>query len=483
MPSKTNETKKEKKIKETNKNTEKNVVKNEKKSNKEISTQSKKNSTAKEFAVKFAETIKEASKKIIGSKPKDENTKKEVVKKETAKKQVSKTDSKKNSVSKEPSKSKSSTNAKDLEVLAKKVSSKVNKTTSKNTPLSKTTSSKISNENNIIIPKETISVEKATAKNKKEEVSAKEVEKITREKVKKESKITTKTKSSSAKNKKDISISKTQSSKSSYKNKNTKSVKNTSLKKTKKNAEPVTVLEQYELPFRYNETIVKILYQTPNTLFVYWDISDKDRENYIKQFGEDFFNITYPVLIVHNDTMNYSFEVNINDFANSWYLRVNDSKCHYRVELGRKLINHFDVNKQEEITVDNAENITEENKAERIKERINHLKNIREKFKNDYLFVSSSNAIELPNDHILFKTNENNTIKYRNIKTKQETSVSLFDIIKNLPLIDKTELPYVSNEILEGLYTAIYKNDDLSVLVTQSNPSSGGLSSSRMPHS
>lgn len=483
MPSKTNETKKEKKIKETNKNTEKNVVKNEKKSNKEISTQSKKNSTAKEFAVKFAETIKEASKKIIGSKPKDENTKKEVVKKETAKKQVSKTDSKKNSVSKEPSKSKSSTNAKDLEVLAKKVSSKVNKTTSKNTPLSKTTSSKISNENNIIIPKETISVEKATAKNKKEEVSAKEVEKITREKVKKESKITTKTKSSSAKNKKDISISKTQSSKSSYKNKNTKSVKNTSLKKTKKKAEPVTVLEQYELPFRYNETIVKILYQTPNTLFVYWDISDKDRENYIKQFGEDFFNITYPVLIIHNDTMNYSFEVIINDFANSWYLRVNDSKCHYRVELGRKLINHFDVNKQEEITVNNTENITEENKAEIIKERINHLKNIREKFKNDYLFVSSSNAIELPNDHILFKTNENNTIKYRNIKTKQETSVSLFDIIKNLPLIDKTELPYVSNEILEGLYTAIYKNDDLSVLVTQSNPSSGGLSSSRMPHS
>lgn len=368
-------------------------------------------------------------------------------------------------------------------MLAKKVSSKVNKTTSKNTPLSKTTSSKISNENNIIIPKETISVEKATAKNKKEEVSAKEVEKITREKVKKESKITTKTKSSSTKNKKDISISKTKSSKSSYKNKNTKSVKNTSLKKTKKKAEPVTVLEQYELPFRYNETIVKILYQTPNTLFVYWDISDKDRENYIKQFGEDFFNITYPVLIIHNDTMNYSFEVIINDFANSWYLRVNDSKCHYRVELGRKLINHFDVNKQEQVTVDNEKNITEENKAEIIKERINHLKNIREKFKNDYLFVSSSNAIELPNDHILFKTNENNTIKYRNIKTKQETSVSLFDIIKNLPLIDKTELPYVSNEILEGLYTAIYKNDDLSVLVTQSNPSSGGLSSSRMPHS
>lgn len=406
MPSKTNETKKEKKIKETNKNTEKNVVKNEKKSNKEISTQSKKNSTAKEFAVKFAETIKEASKKIIGSKPKDENAKKEVAKKEIVQKQVAKANLKKSTDAKEPNKRKASS-----------------KSTSK--------SKAISNE----------------------------------------------------KSKKDINISKTKSSKTSYKNKNTKSVKTTSLKKTKKKTEPVTVLEHYDLPFRYNETIVKILYQTPNTLFVYWDISDKDRENYIKQFGEDFFNITYPVLIVHNDTMNYSFEVIINDFANSWYLRVNDSKCHYRVELGRKLINHFNINEQEEITVDNTENLTEENKAELVKEKINHLKNIREKFKNDYLFVSSSNAIELPNDHILFKTNENNTIKYRNVKTKQENNISLFDIIKNLPLIDKAELPYVSNEILEGLYTAIYKNDDLSVLVTRSNSSSGGLSSSRMPHS
>ena len=37
---------------------------------------------------------------------------------------------------------------------------------------------------------------------------------------------------------------------------------------------PVSIIEHYELPYRYNETIVKILYQTPNTLFVYWDISD-----------------------------------------------------------------------------------------------------------------------------------------------------------------------------------------------------------------
>lgn len=421
MPSKTNETKKGA-LKETQKNSKSSTVKREKKNEKEIVTQSKKNSTAKEFAVKVAETIKEASKKIIGSKPKAEDTKKEVAK--------------------------------------KSASPKTKKTTSKDTTVSKTTASKSIDSKRTTKPKEKPSTEK-------------------------EAKTTSKTKSTSntsTKRKKDINISKTKTSKNSYKNKTAKTPKTTAVK-TEKKSEPVTVLEHYDLPYRYNETIVRILYQTPNTLFVYWDISDKDRENYIKQFGEDFFNITYPVLVVHNDTMNYSFEVIINDFANSWYLRVNDSKCHYRVELGRKLINHFDINETEELSVDNTDDKSAENQAEIIKAKINYIKNIKEKFKNDYMFVSTSNSIELPNDHILFKTNENNTIKYRNVKTKQETNISLYDIIKNIPLIDKTELPYISSEILEGLYTAIYKNDDLSVLATLSNPSSGGLSSSRMPHS
>ena len=118
---------------------------------------------------------------------------------------------------------------------------------------------------------------------------------------------------------------------------NQKNALKTSTKKTTKKVKPLAeVVEYYDLPYRYNETIVKILYQTPDTLFVYWDIADSDRENYIKQYGENFFNITRPVLIVHNDTMNYSFEVPINDFANSWYLHINDSKCDYRVELGRR---------------------------------------------------------------------------------------------------------------------------------------------------
>ena len=232
-----------------------------------------------------------------------------------------------------------------------------------------------------------------------------------------------------------------------------KSVKKKTTSKKEKKVTPLAeVVEYYDLPYRYNETIVKILYQTPETLFVYWDISDSDRENYIKQYGENFFNITRPVLIVHNDTMNYSFEISINDFANSWYLHINDSKCDYRVELGRRP-NYYN----EEAT-----------------------KEIQEKIHTDYIHVSTSNGIESPNDHVLFNTNENNTIKIRNLKNHNEKLISLYEIVKRLPAMKRVQnIPYISEKLLENIYVGIYQNEDISLFdrITN-NPSSGGNPSS-----
>ena len=74
------------------------------------------------------------------------------------------------------------------------------------------------------------------------------------------------------KNSKKVSTTSSKSEKSKTKTSKTKKTTKT---------EPISIIENYELPYRYNETIVKILYQTPNTLFVYWDISDKDRKKYI----------------------------------------------------------------------------------------------------------------------------------------------------------------------------------------------------------
>ena len=163
----------------------------------------------------------------------------------------------------------------------------------------------------------------------------------------------------------------------------------------------INILEYYDLPYRYNQTVVRVLAQTPTTLFIYWDISDEDRNNFVKQYGENFFNDTKPVLIIHNKTMNYSFEIDIDDFANSWYLHVNDANCEYYVELGRRNKNNQNV-----------------------------------KIPDNYLYVSSSNIIDAPNDHVLFDKSLNN-VYFRDVKTnivssKGTTSISFLRNIGKL---------------------------------------------------
>lgn len=193
----------------------------------------------------------------------------------------------------------------------------------------------------------------------------------------------------------------------------TKAKKTTSKKST---SSKINLLEYYDLPYRYNQTVVKVLAQTPKTLFVYWDISDEDRKNYIKQYGEDFFNTTKPVLIVHNVTMNYTFEIEINDFANCWYFNINDEKCEYVVELGRKP------------------------------------KNNNTSIPNNYLYVTSSNKIESPNGHVLFEKAQK-TLYYRDVKTNKTYSKD----VANLEFIKYFGRIYN----LTSLYKEIYKDENI----------------------
>lgn len=186
---------------------------------------------------------------------------------------------------------------------------------------------------------------------------------------------------------------------------------------TKKTSKRIDILEYYDLPYRYNQTIVKILAQTPTTLFIYWDISDEDRENYKKQFGENFFETTKPVLKIFNDTMNYNFEIEINDFANSWYLHIADSKCDYRVELGRRPIyNPADIGGT------------------------------------DYVYISSSNEIEAPNDRILIDKVQN-MVYFRNVKTNQliGRSFASLSLLRNMGKIYN----------IYDLYKELYKDENL----------------------
>ena len=191
------------------------------------------------------------------------------------------------------------------------------------------------------------------------------------------------------------------------------------------NFKPSTV-EYYDLPYKYNKTVVKALAQNPNTLFVYWEISDEDRESFIKQYGENFFYITKPVLIVHNLTDKYSYELDINDFANNWYIHVNDSKCQYVIELGRKPIEYT------------------------------------QQVPTDYIYITSSNVIEAPNDHVLF-FDENDEIYFKNIKTNKYTKRVIKPFLKHIYGI------YENLNLSEDINSFDFKNP------SSQNPSSNVL--------
>lgn len=294
----------------------------------------------------------------------------------------------------------------------KKTSKSSTSTTSKKLPAKKTT------EKSTSVNLKKAEIEKTTKKSTSTASKKLENEKI----AKKPISVSSKTKKATTKSKNSSIIEK-------------EATKNKVVKQNKKEikSKKVEILEYYDLPYRYNQTVVKIIAQTPTTLFVYWDVSDEDKNHYIKQYGEYFYNNTKPVLIIHNVTKNYNFEIDINDYANSWYLKVNDSKCDYKIELGRRGINKY----------------------------IN--------IPNNYLHISSSNELEVPNDHILFER-MNEKVYFKNVKTGQTTEKN----IASISFLKKIGKLYNIKEFYKQLYT---NNNFTFEEFSLKNPSSGNPTS------
>ncbi len=221
-------------------------------------------------------------------------------------------------------------------------------------------------------------------------IKDKEGKKISK-KASSQKKLTTSPKKTSSSQKKDVTKKSTTKASTSAKTKTTKKTSSRS-----KSTAKTMLAEYYDLPYRYNETVVKILAQTPTTLFVYWDISDSDKTTLMEKHGKNMFYETKPILIVHNVTKNYSFEIEINDFANSWYIRTQEPDCDYIIELGRKFINKPD----------------------------------------EYIYINTSNNIKSPNDHILFEKSDLGNVLFRNVKTNVLSSKD-FGSLKFMNNIDK----------------------------------------------
>ena len=136
--------------------------------------------------------------------------------------------------------------------------------------------------------------------------------------------------------------------------------------------------EYFDIPFRYNETSIKLLFQNPYTLFVFWDICDADEKAFIEKYGEDSYYNSRIYLKITNISNGQVFEVDINPFAKSWYIPIHDANCKYKAELCR---------------------------------RIN----------NNELSITSSNILTLPADSPNFNISDN--VKFINVKTHETAFV------------------------------------------------------------
>lgn len=267
--------------------------------------------------------------------------------------------------------------------------------------------------NAVEVEKKSTSIKKATkTATSKKTTTAKKKSTTTKETTVKTPEKKTTTKSSTAKK---TTAKKAAATKTTKKTTTRKVATQTTRKRTTtKKAKPVITTEYYDLPAVYNRTIVKILAQTPSSLFVYWEISEDDKKKLQEQYGESFFQNTKPYLVITNETMNYSFETEINDYANSWYIHIHDSSCKYGVQLIRKLINH---------NTDNFHSV---------------------------INIISSNEIATPNDHILFDK-LGKTVFFRDVKSNREVEkdISSLSFISNIGRVYN----------IYDLYKEIYKNE------------------------
>ncbi len=88
-----------------------------------------------------------------------------------------------------------------------------------------------------------------------------------------------------------------------------------------------------DLPQEYGETRIVLQTRDPHWAWVYWEFSSIERKKVEDELGAFEFAHTKLFLKVFNKTMNYSFDVNLPDICDNWYLSLNDSDCDYYVQL------------------------------------------------------------------------------------------------------------------------------------------------------
>jgi hypothetical protein len=88
-----------------------------------------------------------------------------------------------------------------------------------------------------------------------------------------------------------------------------------------------------ELPAEYGDTRIVIQARDPHWAWVYWEYSTIEQKKLEVELGAFEYAHTSLFLKVFNVTYDYSFEIDLPEKCDNWYLSLNDSNCEYYVQL------------------------------------------------------------------------------------------------------------------------------------------------------
>jgi hypothetical protein len=98
------------------------------------------------------------------------------------------------------------------------------------------------------------------------------------------------------------------------------------------------------IPEKYNEDYLKVIPRDPEWVFVYWEFTPQLLDTFAREMGTSSFRKSHRILRIH-DVTDVDFngenswrteEVEVNLYANNWYLRVPESNRTYIIECGHK---------------------------------------------------------------------------------------------------------------------------------------------------
>jgi hypothetical protein len=107
-------------------------------------------------------------------------------------------------------------------------------------------------------------------------------------------------------------------------------------KKSAISAEEFRAVEQdsRELPLEYGDTKIVLMSRDPEWVFAYWEINADSRKKFGLVKGRHNKPLTLRVHELKGGKSLGYFDVTVNDYTSSWYLKIPNTSSSYRVDLG-----------------------------------------------------------------------------------------------------------------------------------------------------